>query len=285
MSGSWRDALAQAWRMRRVRVGLAILASITLVALFAHQLAPYDPNLPLDPVALRDQPPSAAHWFGTDPYGRDVLSRVLFGARISLSVSFLAVLVAVSIGTAVGAIAGYAGGVVDTTVMRLVDALLSVPRVLLLIAVLSLWGTLSVPTLVVLLGVSGWFGVCRLVRSEVAAVREHDFVVAARALGTGHVRILARHVLPHALTPVLVAAALGVGNVILVEAGLSYLGIGVAPPTASWGNMIRDGSTAINTHWWVSVFPGVALALTVVATSFVADGAREALDARSLQVR
>jgi peptide/nickel transport system permease protein len=285
MSGSWRDALAQAWRMRRVRVGLAILASITLVALFAHQLAPYDPNLPLDPVALRDQPPSAAHWFGTDPYGRDVLSRVLFGARISLSVSFLAVLVAVSIGTAVGAIAGYAGGVVDTTVMRLVDALLSVPRVLLLIAVLSLWGTLSVPTLVVLLGVSGWFGVCRLVRSEVAAVREHDFVVAARALGTGHVRILARHVLPHALTPVLVAAALGVGNVILVEAGLSYLGIGVAPPTASWGNMIRDGSTAINTHWWVSVFPGVALALTVVATSFVADGAREALDARSLQMR
>ena len=285
MAGIWRDAFASALRRPGVRVGLVIIGVVSVTAAFASTLAPYPPNDLLDPVALRDQPPSLSHWLGTDPSSRDVLSRLLFGARLSLTVAVTAVSIAVCVGTTVGAIAGYFGGIIDSIIMRITDALLAIPRLLLLIAIVALWGTLSVPSLIVVLGATGWFGLTRLVRAEVASVRRRDFVLSARALGAGHARTIVRHILPHALGPVLVAAALGVGNVILVEAGLSFLGIGVAPPTASWGNMIRDGMNAPQTHWWVSVFPGLALAATVVAVNLVTDGLRRALSTRQLPAR
>jgi peptide/nickel transport system permease protein len=284
-AGPWRDPLSRALHKTSVRIALGVLAAFVIVAILAPVIAPHDPVAVIDAVKLKDQPPSLAFPLGTDPSGRDVLSRLMFGARISLAVSVFSVLVAMSIGTALGAITGYFGGVVDTLVMRVIDALLSVPRVLLLFAVASLWGKLGVPALIVILGLTGWFGLTRLVRAEVLEVKERDFVLAARALGTSHARILVRHVLPHALTSVTVASALGVASAIMVEAGMSFLGIGVAQPTPSWGNMIQDGASAPHTHWWVSLFPGLALAITVIAVNVVADGLREALSPRQLPAR
>jgi len=284
-TGPWREPVARALDKTSVKIALGVLGAFVLIAVLAPFIAPHDPTAPLDPINLRDRPPSLAYPLGTDPASRDVLSRLIYGARISLAVSVFSVAVAVSIGTALGAIAGYFGGVLDTIITRMIDALLSIPRVLLLFAVASLWGKLGVPALIVILGVTGWFGLTRLVRTEVLDVKQRDFVLAARALGTSHGRILVRHVLPHAMTSVTVAAALGVGSAIVVEAGMSFLGIGVAPPTPSWGNMIQDGASAPHTHWWVSLFPGLALAITVVAVNVVADGLREALSPRQLPAR
>ena len=284
-AGPWRDPLARTLQKTSVRIALGVLAAFALIAILAPLIAPHDPILPLDAVKLKDHPPSLAFPLGTDPSSRDVLSRLIYGARVSLAVSIFSVLVAVSIGTALGAVTGYFGGIVDTVIMRVIDALLSVPRVLLLFAVASLWGKLGVPALILILGLTGWFGLTRLVRAEVLEVKQRDFVLAAQALGTSHRRILVRHVLPHAMTSVTVASALGVASAIIIEAGMSFLGIGVAQPTPSWGNMIFDGSSAPHTHWWVSLFPGLALAITVIAVNVVADGLREALSPRQLPAR
>ena len=284
-AGPWRDPLARALQRTSVKIALGVLAVFVLVALLAPFIAPHDPTLPLDPVKLKDHPPSLAYPLGTDPASRDMLSRLIFGARVSLAVSVFSVVVAMSIGTALGALAGYFGGFFDAVIMRVIDALLSVPRVLLLFAVATLWGKLGVPALIVILGLTGWFGLTRLVRAEVLDVKQRDFVLAAHALGTSHGRILVRHVLPHAMTSVTVASALGIASAIMVEAGMSFLGIGVAPPTPSWGNMIQEGASAPHTHWWVSLFPGLALAITVVAVNVVADGLREALSPRQLPAR
>jgi peptide/nickel transport system permease protein len=262
-------------------VASVTLALIALAAVFAPLLAPYDPAQTLD-IAARAQPPSAEHWLGTDPLSRDLLSRILYGARISLGISALAVAVATLLGTAWGAVAGYAGGWVDRVLMHVVDAGLSIPRILLLLGIVALWGTLSMTSLVLLLGLTGWFGASRLVRAEVRATRERDFVAAARAAGATPARVLVRHVLPHALTPMLVAATLGIGQVVVVEAGLSFLGYGVAPPAASWGSLIRDGREVLGTAWWMSVFPGIALAATVLAVNVLGDRLRAALSTRQL---
>ena len=259
-------------------VGLLLLV---LAALLAPWIAPYDPNQLLD-AAARAQPPSATNWLGTDPLSRDLLSRLLYGARISLGVSAVAVLVAVCIGTAWGAVAGYFGGWTDRLLMHVVDAGLAIPRIILLLGIVALWGSLSTPALVLLLGLTGWFGGSRLVRAEVRAARQRDFVTAARASGVTPLRVLVRHILPHAMTPMLVAATLGVGQVIVIEAGLAYLGYGVAPPQASWGSLIRDGRGAFATAWWMTVFPGIALALTVLAVNVLGDRLRTALGARQL---
>ena len=260
---------------------IVVLAIIVAAATFAPLIAPYDPARQFD-AALGAQPPSAAHWLGTDPFSRDVLSRLMFGARVSLSVAGVAMLLSITLGTLYGAAAGYAGGRVDGLLMRSVDALISMPRILLLLAVLSLWGTLSAPALILLIGVTGWFGVARLVRAEVTAVREREFVAAARALGAGHRRLFVRHVLPHSGTPVLVAAALGIGNVVVVEAGLSFLGFGVPQPLSSWGSMIRDGRDVIQSAWWLTLFPGLALVATVLSVNALADRLRSALTTRQL---
>lgn len=275
-------ALARFRAQRGAMLALYIFIAIAVAALLAPWLAPYPPAAQLDLVALRTQPPSLAHPFGTDPYSRDLLSRVLHGARISLSVALLAAAVAASMGTLVGAVAGFAGGVVDAVLMRLVDALLSIPRVLLLIAVAALWERLPIAALVLLLGFTGWFGVSRLVRAEVLALRAHPFVDAARALGATRRRVLWRHILPNAAAPAIVAAGLGVADVIVLEAGLSYLGIGVQEPLASWGRLIRDGAPLLATAPWLSIFPGLAIVITVLVVNVVADGLRQALDPRQL---
>lgn len=274
--------LARTLRDPRSRVALVVLTVVVLAALFAPVLAPYDPSAQLDIVRLKSLAPSLAHPFGTDPYSRDVLSRVLYGARVSLSIAFAAVALSVSFGVLVGVVAGYVGGVVDAVLMRLVDAALAIPRLLLIIAVVALWGSVSVTALTILIAGVTWFAVSRLVRAETLTVRDRDYVVAARALGVSPWRIVLRHVLPNVVGPGIVSATLAVGSVILLEAGLSYLGIGVRPPTASWGSIIQDGAERVSDLWWLTVFPGLAIVITVFACNALGDALRDALDPRQL---
>jgi peptide/nickel transport system permease protein len=276
-TNAWRRLRAD----RTAMLALALLALLALAALLAPLVAPYDPNAMPDIVGLKNRPPSAAHPFGTDPYSRDVLSRVLFGARVSLGVAVLAGILATTLGTAYGALAGFAGGMVDRAMMRAVDAALGIPRVLLLLAVVALWGgRVSTAALVVLIGVTGWLGTSRIARDHVRLVRTRDFVAAAQALGASGPRVLLRHVVPHLATPVMVVTPLAVGHVIGLEAALSYLGLGVQPPTASWGSIMQDGSDAVVTAWWTVAAPGALVVLTIIAVNLLGDGLRDALDPR-----
>jgi peptide/nickel transport system permease protein len=259
---------------------LGVLVIFVLAAAFAPVVAPYAPDAQPDIVRLARLAPSWSHPFGTDIYSRDVLSRVIYGARVSLGVATLAILLAMTVGTAWGAIAGYAGGAVDSVMMRIIDALLAIPRILILLLVLGLWGSMSLPMLVLVLGFTGWFATSRLVRERVRALSRREFTLAARAIGARDARVLWRHVLPNALSPVIVAATLGIGNVIVLEAALSYLGIGVRPPHASWGNIIQDGSDQIASAWWIALFPGLAMLVTVIAFNLLGDALRDALDPR-----
>lgn len=277
-----RRMLARLLRDSRTRIAIVVLLIVALSAVFAPLLAPYDPTAQLDIVRLQSQPPSVAHPLGTDPYSRDVLSRLLYGSRVSLAVGLGAVLLAMSFGIAVGAVAGFVGGAVDAVLMRFVDAALSIPRLLVLIMVASLWGSLGLVPLTLLMAGTGWFAVSRLVRAETLALREREFIVAARALGASPMRILVRHVLPNVAAPALVAATLGIANVILLEAGLSYLGIGVRPPTASWGSIIQDGAERVSDLWWLTLFPGLAILVTVFACNALGDALRDAFDPRQL---
>lgn len=263
--------------MRELRLALAALLIIIAAAVAAPLLAPYDPIAQSDIARGGTLAPSYEHPLGTDQFSRDVLSRLLFGARVSLLVGFLATTVAVTIGTAYGLAAGYVGGVLDDVLMRLVDALMSIPRVLLVLALVALWGRMSTGGLILLLGLSGWFQLSRLVRAEVLAARQTDYVASARALGAHDFRIAVRHVLPNVLPPIIVFATIGLGNVIVLEAGLSYLGFGIQPPVPSWGNMIRDGSELMTAGWWISLFPGLAIVATVVTVNALGDGLRRSL--------
>jgi peptide/nickel transport system permease protein len=266
----------------RARVAVVVLTLIVLSAVFAPLLAPHDPSAQLDIVRLQGRPPSLAHPFGTDLVGRDVLSRMLFGSRVSLAIGLGAVLLSMSFGIVIGAVAGFVGGAVDAVLMRLVDAALSIPRVLFVILIVALWGNVGLVPLTLILAGTGWFGVSRLVRAQTIGMRDREFVVAARGLGCSPLRLLVRHVLPNVVAPALVAATLGVANVILLEAGLSYLGIGVRPPSASWGTIIQDGAERVNDLWWLTVFPGLAILITVFACNALGDALRDALDPRQL---
>jgi peptide/nickel transport system permease protein len=277
-----RSLLRRLLRDSRTRVALVVLLLVALSAVLAPVLAPYDPTAQLDIVRLQSRPPSLAHPFGTDPFSRDVLSRLLYGSRISLAVGLSAVALAMSFGIVVGAVAGFVGGVVDAVLMRFVDAALSIPRLLVLIMIASLWGSLPLVPLTLLMAGTGWFAVSRLVRAETLALREREFIVAARALGISPLRLLVRHVLPNVVAPALVAATLGVANVILLEAGLSYLGIGVRPPTASWGAIIQDGAERVSDLWWLTLFPGLAILVTVFACNALGDALRDVFDPRQL---
>ena len=274
--------LARVVRDSRTRIALAVLLGVALAAVFAPFLAPYDPTAQLDIVRLASRPPTAAHPFGTDPFSRDVLSRLLYGTRISLVIGLGGALLSVVFGVAVGAVAGFVGGAIDAVLMRLVDAALAIPRLLVLILVASLWGALGLGSLTLLMAGTGWFGVSRLVRAETVALRDREFIVAARALGIPPARLLVRHVLPNVVAPALVAITLGVTNVILLEAGLSYLGIGVRPPTASWGAIIQDGAARVADLWWLTLFPGLAILVTVFACNALGDALRDAFDPRQL---
>lgn len=256
---------------RKVTLAAALLTLLTLIAVFAPIIAPYDPAAQPDILDLRARPPSLSHPFGTDPFSRDVLSRLIFGTRISLSVALLATAISVTLGTAYGALSGYIGGVVDSVMMRLLDGFLAIPRLLLILAVIAVWRTLPVSGLVLVLGFTGWFMLSRIVRGQVLALKEREFVMSAEALGATKFRILWRHLLPNIASPVLVAAALGIGHVIALEAGLSYLGMGVQQPAASWGNIIHDGAEQIGSMWWTSLFPGLALVFTVMCFNILAE--------------
>jgi len=268
------------FRLRTTSWGLGILTFLLLVALAAPLLAPFDPNRQLDIVHLTNRPPSSTFLLGTDPLSRDVWSRLVYGTRVSLGIGALGALVAVALGTLVGALAGYYQRWIDAVLMRGVDVGLALPRIFVLLMAVALWDGLPFAALVVAIGLTSWFGTSRLVRAEVLSLRQRDFVVAARALGAGSSRVIVRHVLPNAAAPIIVSAALGVGNVLLLEASLSFLGIGVPPPDASWGNMIADGMPSIYTAPWSTFFPGLAISLVVMSLNGVADGVRDALDPR-----
>jgi peptide/nickel transport system permease protein len=277
--GSLRDLLRRAWRHPSGRWGALGLLVLILVAAFAPLVLP-------DPAAIPDAvagatPPSAAHPMGTDQLSRDLLSRVVSGGRISLSVAALAVLLSLTLGTLVGLVAGYAGGWVDAILMRGVDAALAIPRLFVLLLLLVVWERIPLGALIVVLGSTGWFAASRLVRGEVLRLRHEPFVLASEALGAPGWRTMIRHLLPNAAGPLLVAATLGVGDVILLEAGLSFLGLGVQPPTPSWGGMVLEARPLIVTAPWTALFPGAAIVATVLAVNLLGDALQAALDPRS----
>jgi len=283
---------------RMSRIGLAIVLLLILVAAGAPFLSrhlvgygPYEPVVPAGVVP--PTPPDGDHWLGTDALGRDLLARTLHGARVSVTVGVLAEAVALLLGLAIGAAAGYYGGKLDEVLMRLADVFFSLPAPLLALAVIAAFPdpetlpglrSLPEPSLVLVflvLGLIGWAGIARLVRAQILVVREMDYAAAAKAAGAGDARLLLRHLLPNALAPVVVAATLGVAGNILAESWLSFLGLGARPPIPSWGTMITEGQSYLTTRPWVCVYPGLALLLTVLAFNLVGDGLRDALDPRA----
>jgi len=257
---------------RLVVAGGLALGLLAVIAILAPWIAPYDPLAVSLPEALL--PPSPAHWVGTDPLGRDVLARLMYGARISLVIGVIAVGVAVVIGTMVGLVAGYVGGRVDSVLMRVVDTMLAFPSIFLLLAVIAMLSP-NIYNIMVVIGLTSWMGVARLVRAEVLSLKEREFILAARAIGASTWRIMWRHVLPNVTAPVLVAATLGVGGAILTESVLSYLGLGVQPPTPSWGNILNEGRVALGVAWWLTLSPGVCILVTVLAFNLLGEGLRE----------
>jgi peptide/nickel transport system permease protein len=272
-----REFWSRLARNRMAVAGLILVLVLFAVALLAPWLAPYDPNF----IDLKQMlmAPSPAHPLGTDPLGRDVLSRIIFGARISLLVGFVAVGIATLIGVVIGALSGYYGGVRDAFLMRLVDLMLCFPTLFLILAVISVLGP-NIWNIMVIIGLTGWMGVARLVRAEFLSLKEREFVTAARALGASDWRLIFRHLLPNALAPVMVSATLGVAGAILTESALSFLGLGVQPPTPSWGNIITAGKDNIEIAWWLSLFPGLAILVTVMSYNLLGEGIREAIDPR-----
>ena len=276
--------IAEVWaRLRRdarARIGLIVVAILLLLAILAPVLARHDP-IRVD--LLRQlQPPSAEHWMGTDVQGRDVWARLVYGARISLAVGLISQSIALALGLTLGLVAGYYGRWIDDLVMRLADVTLAFPTLLLLIAMVAALQP-SLLVVFVTVGIVGWAGMARLVRGQVLVVRQLEYVHAARALGTSDRRIIARHILPNVIAPVVIATTLGMAGAIMAEAALSFLGLGVQPPTPSWGAMIADGRdlSQLRASPWTSLFPGLAIGVTVLGFNLLGDALRDALDPRS----
>ncbi len=257
--------------------GLVIIVIVFFIAIFAPFLSLYDPGK--TDVSLKLKTPSFQHYLGTDQLGRDVFSRMLYGSQISLSVGFVAVGISILIGILVGAMAGYKGGWVDSLLMRFVDIMLSFPSFFLILTVVAILRP-NIYNVMIVIGITSWEGTARFVRAEFLSLRERDYVQAARALGVKDRRIIFRHILPNALAPVFVTASLGVASAILIEAGLSFLGFGVQPPAPSWGNILTEGRTYIFDAWWLTVFPGLAILITVLSFNLFGEGLRDALDPR-----
>lgn len=256
--------------------GMVILSIFVLLAVLAPLIAPYDPSEIVEDETL---PPSFRHPFGTDDLGRDIFSRALYGARISLSVGFVAVIIAVLIGTLMGSLAGYFGGFTDNFIMRFVDVMLAFPSIFLILAI-QVMLTPNIYNVMAVIGLTSWMGVARLVRGEFLRIRELPYVEAARALGCSHLRIILRHILPNAQAPVIVAATLGMAGAILTESALSFLGLGVQPPMPSWGNMLMDAQAYMWDAPWMAIIPGVLILLAVLSLYFVGEGLREKLNVR-----
>jgi len=282
--GRPRTSAAHRWRRnRRLVAGAVLIVAAIVVAVLAPVLAPYPP-LQQAP-ALNNRPPlfrdptGGLHVLGTDPLGRDVLSRTMFGARVSLLIGAVAVLLAGAIGVSLGVLAGYAGGIVEAAIMRFVDTLLAIPFVLLAIVSVSLFGQ-NLGGLILILGLTGWLGYARVVRGVVLSLKEALYVDAARTIGVPPAGLILRHILPGVWTPVIVIATQQVGAMMIAESSLTFLGIGIPPTVPSWGAMIADGRSYVGTAWWISVFPGLALTVTVLAVYFFGDGLRDLLDPR-----
>ncbi len=261
---------------------LALSGSVIVIILFAAALlapviSPYDPQA-IDTFHILEAP-SMQHWLGTDSLGRDCLSRLIYGSRISLLVGFVAVGIATAVGTVLGALAGFYGRWVDTLVMRFVDIMLCFPSIFLIMAVIAFLEP-SIWNIMVVIGLTGWMGVARLVRAEFLSLRKRDFVLAARISGASNMMIVFSEILPNAVAPIIVSATLGVGGAILTESALSFLGIGVQPPTPSWGNMLTEGKDNLEIAWWLSVYPGLAILITVLGYNLLGEGLRDALDPR-----
>jgi len=257
--------------------GSAIVVFFFLLSIFAPWISPYDPGAINLQIVL--SPPSAAHPLGTDQLGRDVLSRMIWGSQISLKVGFVSTGIAILIGMVLGAVAGYYGRWVDTLIMRAVDIMLCFPTFFLILAVIAFLEP-SIWNIMIIIGLTGWMGITRLVRADFISLKERDFVQAARAIGAGDFRIIFSHLLPNAMASLLVAATFGIAGAILTESALSFLGIGVQPPTPSWGNILTDGKDNIDIAWWLSLYPGMAILLTVLGYNLLGEGIRDTLDPR-----
>lgn len=271
----FRILLRRVLKNKLAFVGLFFIFFIFSIALLANYIAPYDPyGINVYKVL---EPPSKEHILGTDELGRDVFSRIIYGARVSLKVGFIAMGIAIITGTLIGAIAGYYGGIIDSIIMRIVDVMLSFPTLFLILAVVAVLEP-SIYIIMVVIGLTGWMDVSRLVRAEVLSIKERDFVLAARAMGASSGRIILRHILPNAIYPVIVAATFSVGGAILIESGLSFLGLGIQPPEPSWGGILSVGKDYITVAWWMSLFPGIAIFLTVLSFNLLGEALRDAMD-------
>lgn len=271
--------LKEILKNKQIFFGLTVIILMYAVAVFAPLIATHDPNtLNLDPEG-RLLPPSKAHWLGTDDLGRDLFSRMVYGARISLSIGFIAVMIMLFIGIALGAIAGYYGGWVDSLIMRLIEVMMCFPSFYLILMILAFLGP-SIIYVMIVIGFTIWMDLARFVRAEFLSLRERDFTIAARALGASDARIAFRHILPNALAPVFVSATFSLGGAILLESSLSFLGLGVQIPTPSWGNIISTGRFYIDSAWWLTLFPGMAILITVLSFYLVGEGMRTILDPR-----
>lgn len=280
--GAARSAWGMAWRrFRRHRAGVVALFVLTLeiaVALLAPALIPRDLAIAPAPLNILEGP-SGAHWIGTDEVGRDIFARLIYASRISLSIGFLAAIVAVVVGTSLGSIAGYFGGMADNLIMRFTDAVLSIPSLFFLI-VLSVTLGPSVRTMIIVIGLLSWMELARIIRANVLSLKGREFVEAAQTIGARGWTVITRHILPNTLAPMIVAATLGVGNALLTEAAVSYLGLGVQPPEPSWGNMLYNAQSYFFNAPWITLYPGVMILVTVLCINFVGDGLRDALDPR-----
>lgn len=265
----------------RLSVAGAVLVGVVfMVSIAAPVLAPYDPaSIDVKNILVG---PTPAHPLGTDELGRDVLSRMIWGSRVSLRVGFAAVGIATLIGIILGAIAGYYGGNLDSIIMRAVDIMLSIPTVFLILTLIAILEP-NIWNIMIAIGLTSWMEPARLIRAEFISLKEREFVVAARAIGASDLRIIMRHILPNGLSPILVSATMGIGGAILIESGLSFLGLGVQPPTPSWGSLLSSGKDNIEIAWWLSVFPGTAILLTVLGYNLVGEGIRDALDPRLVE--
>ena len=260
------------------KAGFIIIVVVFLLVMLAPLIAPYDPDdINVKAILIA---PTWHHWMGTDGLGRDVLSRMLFGGRISLLVGLVAVGISTVIGIILGAIAGYYRGWVDTVIMRLVDVMLSIPSFFLILAVIAFL-TPSIINVMIVIGLTSWMGVTRLVRAEFLSLSGREFVQASRTLGAKDARLIFTHLLPNSFTPIIVSSVLGIAGAVLLESGLSFLGLGVQAPQASWGNILTDGKDYIQFAWWLSLFPGLAILITVLGYNLLGEGLRDALDPRS----
>jgi len=271
--------VTRSWRRRTAYLGLSIIIAMFIVAIFAPYIATYNPTQTNLRPGARLQSPSREHFLGTDELGRDVFSRMVYGARISLTVGFVAVGIALLIGVTLGAISGYFGGWIDIVIMRFVEIVMCFPRLFLILMLIAFLGP-NIVIVMAVIGLTGWCGLARLVRAEFLSLKQRDYIQAARALGASDFRIIFRHILPNALGPVYVSATLGVGGAILTESALSFLGLGVQIPNPSWGNILTSGMSYIESAWWLMLFPGLAILITVLSYNLVGEALRDLTDPR-----